>query len=622
MFTYSSFSVVLILVTLCPLTTMFFFEMLVQLAIRIYTKNDARADFIRYLLTVGGFYRNALSDKWEKLCKDRIDAENSKSAPHAMTISDKSATTITDNSTYTSKNKPNKTKIKLAVYTVLTLLTIILTVLPGIASWLISKTSTQEVVTSTLLKREVDDEVDEFIGTLIYNETRTSKMNYANAVSITYLNVLSLINTTRYDRMKKDGIEYVKPSLKDKIFPYTVDVSGMLVDQSLKNDSNYAYPYLSPDEAKIPNIAYTGGPLNSNDFIKKNFKPIPSIVQRDIDLRNNGSFVDTSLFYYEGENDLKCFLTISDHYDIYLKPFGKQKNTNEPGEFTYENFIKRNTTEFDLLFLQQPDPFPSDPGFVEYMMNMYFPPTGNGGVDTLFEHLEDILDKTEDFYPMILRVLPTFTQVINIITIHSGPPYENNGEYETTFYFRRIGGRQNAEVRCNKEFELSQDGKMNDPSFGFEKNKAFFVFDRSDMSDIIEKSALVAYENKEMSFKDIINSSKSSNPTSEKPLVIYHAKFLSIWVIITSVVSLVLFAALYIFPMRVSGGDMMREIVSFKRCDTDLASLITEPNLPSANLVVGTTYNDDTDLNHIGLVEKKLDNTQKEGKSWYGTTLL
>lgn len=613
MFTYSSFSVVLILVTLCPLTTMFFFEMLVQLAIRIYTKNDARADFIRYLLTVGGFYRNALSDKWEKLCKDRIDAENSKSAPHAMTISDKSATTITDNSTYTSKDKPNKTKIKLAVYTVLTLLTIILTVLPGIASWLISKTSSQEVVTSTLLKREVDDEFDEYIDTFNHSETRISTMNYADAASITYLNVLSLINTTRYDRMYKDGIEYISPNLKDKIFPYTVDVSGMLANQYSRNDSYYYYPYLSADEAKIPNIAYTGGPLNSNDFIKKNFKPIPSVVQRDIDLRNNGSFDDTSLFYYEGENDLKCFLTISDHYDIDLKPFGKQKNTNELGEYTYENFIKNNTEAFDENFLQQPHPFTEGNSFVRFLMNMYFPPTGNGGVDTLFDHLENLLDKRTNFSPMIVRVLSSNNQVFNIIAKSSGPIYENNDEYETTFYFRRIGGKQTAEATCNKELK---------PNLNEKRGVVEDLYERSDWSDIIKKSTLVAYENKKMSFKDIINSSKSSNPTSEEPLVIYHAKFLSIWVIITSVVSLVLFAALYIFPMRVSGGDMMREIVSFKRCDTDLASLITEPNLPSANLVVGTTYNDDTDLNHIGLVEKKLDNTQKEGKSWYGTTLL
>lgn len=631
MFNYSSFSVIQILITLCPITTMFFCEMLVQLAIRIYTNNDIRADFIRYLLTVGGLYRNALSDKWEKLSnRRRQDFLNEKELDSNSSTKQSQQNLHVRSSNNTIKNS-DKTKYKMVIYGLLTLLTVIITVLPGIASWLVSRTSTQELFVSeqslNLAKRSdfesslnAQPELRQLLSNFNYTETRNSSMNYADFESIHNLNILNLMNTTQ-----SSNVNFTNLSFNGKMVPYTLDYASMATS-NLDSSNDPMFPGLDATQLELGSVAQVKRSDHKNSFIKNNFKPLPKVVNRNVYLKKNSSFADTSLFYYEEERTgTKCFIKISDAYIISSIPFGTQFNKihNDGSKTKYDYF--GNELE---SFINSTEPYPNvEP--VVFLLEISGQEFKENQFQILYDYLRKILDKSERFFPKIFRVYPNFTQGYDVFSINNPSP--DNENYTSTFYMRKVVGLQTAEARCNQRLIAEQNreplsqGKM---------------YKRSGWATIIENSILVLYKDREMGFEDAINSSllsssseslnddnsygtcDSQSASNDNVTIIYHAKFLTIWVIATSTISILLFLILSIIPIKVSGGDMMREVVSYKRCDTDLATLITEPKLPSAKFVVGTTYNDNTDMNHIGLVEKDFDNTQKPGKDWYDSSLL
>lgn len=222
------------------------------------------------------------------------------------------------------------------------------------------------------------------------------------------------------------------------------------------------------------------------------------------------------------------------------------------------------------------------------------------------------------------------TKVLQSVILEAGSNFSNSLIYITesldfasgqaikTYFLNKVNGKQVAELRCNKKIESMFE--TNDPDYGQ-------YLKSNDWSKLLNKANLIAYKDEALDFNDIYNSSGIEfflNNSVEKCRVEkgYKATVLIIWIIATSVVSILIWLGFYFFPLKVSSGDMMREAVSYQCCDSDLARLVTDSKLPATNLMVGTAYNDTTDLNHVGLVEELLNRTERPGKTWQGSTIL
>lgn len=587
----ASFTVFLILVTLCPITTMFFCEMLVQLVVRLYAKNDIRADFIKHLLTPSGFYHSGLEDKWKPLA-------NKKYFPSEK-----------DSQAIPNQNKSKYVKI---VYLLFGVATVLITVVPGVASWLVSRTSeyksgydnctpvepgayayNQKNTTGFRVIQTPSLEENEYNSINSYIETRFSNLNYENALSISQSKTFNLINMTAYN--PGGG---VKPNSEQ--IPYTVDYET--VYNNFIGNSGIS-------KTSMGSITETKNSSFHNNTIS-NFKFNKDLVIRNISLLKEGTYEDTSLFYYEGDSKARCYLTISDKYEISGKMFGMQT-------ISKENFVHPESfNQYDNIINEIKDLY-SNRNLPQYI-------TSNG---TILSSETDKKSQISNFLsdsslhlkksvlirntPILFFDYQTGTELL-LLTNQIGPLMDT-GLRNNAFYFTQVKGSQTAELRCNGRFEYSTA----------QPTEGTYVFTKNNWAAILEQSTLLYYTDKRMTYDEAFNATgipfffEHSVESCLSHTPAYKAKFLTIWVIATSAVAVVLFVALNIVQLKVTAGDMMREILSFKRCDTDLADLITTSDLPSRSLVVGTCYNDMTDMNHMGLVEKDLDGKDIAGKKWY-----
>lgn len=209
------------------------------------------------------------------------------------------------------------------VYFILISLTFFITVLPGVASWIVSRTSSESFQSTNfrLLKPGIHSLMltDRYRGLIpepnimlkaysdieTYTEARNSQLNSANVVSLAYLCTFCQINSSYYNPLN----DLRKP----KLTPFTVDYASVYMESSV--EKGYFEDFSIVTSITVTGEFYQGQKVNN--YITNHFKQAPETINSNVSLLKNNSLEYTTLHYYENPvSSIKCFISSTNQYIV------------------------------------------------------------------------------------------------------------------------------------------------------------------------------------------------------------------------------------------------------------------------------------------------------------------